>query len=235
MAPRTNAITTAITDAPQPALTVPNPTSTVNINMTNIINSPVQFSASWSNIFLGVGGIVGLIIFICWFISQKAWNHGWWPKGLKDKLLDTAVELLRVMERMENGIDTIVTAQQYHFDCQESQMDRLLQLRGAKDRRCLHRDEEPCGPRCSSSSSATAWGEGWGMGQGSDSFQISILVRRPNSQTMASNTTTNPTNPGQTINMDVQVRDPDLNPYAQQIYIAITVIGWFIVYFLYAI
>lgn len=52
---------------------------------------------------------------------------------------------------------------------------------------------------------------------------------------MASNTTTNPTNPGQTINMDVQVRDPGLSPYAQQIHIAITVIGWFIVYFLYAI
>ncbi|KHE84187.1 hypothetical protein GE21DRAFT_1308824 [Neurospora crassa] len=165
MAPITN-ITTAIIDAVNQARAATDPSSPVNLNLTYnnqvqstsssgffsnpLINSIVTFFAALANIWLGLGGVIGLILFFVQRYKKGTWMQ--WPLSAQEeqveltrehlKLIKEQVELsrehLEATKRMEDGqIDVNLNTKEHH-DLLGRQMDLLLKHFDIKGRPCIH-------------------------------------------------------------------------------------------------
>ncbi|EGZ72641.1 hypothetical protein NEUTE2DRAFT_62891 [Neurospora tetrasperma FGSC 2509] len=150
MAPITN-ITTAIIDALNQARAATNPSSPVNLNPTvnnqvqpttsssgpfsnSLLTSILTFFAAIANIWLGLGGVIGVILFLV-----RCYKKGKWPQShQEEQQVELTREHLEVTKRMEDGqLDANLNTKEHH-DRQGQQMDRLLQHFDVKDRPCLH-------------------------------------------------------------------------------------------------
>lgn len=167
MAPITN-ITTAIIDALDQARAATNLSSPVNLTVNNInqvqpttsssgpfsnslLTSILTFFAAIANIWLGLGGVIAVILFLV-----RCYKKGTWPQSPEEDLVELTREhleltrkLLEVTKRMEEGRFDYESSAREHHDRQGRQMDLLLDHFSIKDRPCLHSKWECHGEYCS--------------------------------------------------------------------------------------